>query len=87
MGPALTQLRGVQARALLSELERQSRKSIAEAGEIDVPVLSEILETALQNQNEREALVAYLAAYLARCLSGSIPDYRLWDPPAAPGNR
>lgn len=74
-------LRGVQARALLSELERQARESIAANGEIDVGSLAEILDTHLDNLREREALIRYLAAFLARCLLDGLPDYRLWNPP------
>lgn len=75
-------LRGVAARALLSELERQAKASIAATGELDARALADIIETHLDNLREREALMRYLGVYLAQGLSGSVPDYRLWNPPA-----
>lgn len=74
-------LRGVQARALLSEIERLSRESIATSGEIDVTMLADVLDTHLDNLRERQALMRYLAAYLSRCVTKSMPDYRVWSPP------
>lgn len=69
------------ARALLGELERESRRSIAQSGEINVPALVEILESGLDDMAHRPATVAFLAAFLSRCLTGSVPDYSFWDPP------
>jgi hypothetical protein len=74
-------LRGVQARALLSELERQARESIAATGEIDVSSLAETFEVHMDNLRERQALVRYLVQYLVRSMHDAPPDYRVWNPP------
>lgn len=81
MGSVSPRIKVEFARALLTELERESRSSIAANGEIDVPALAGILDAALDNLAHRDAVVFFLAAYLSRCLTGSVPDHTRWNPP------
>ena len=69
------------AKELLAQIERLAHKSAAQGGEVDCVALGVLLDEALDNLASRQILVAYLAAFLARCVSGSVPDYRDWHPP------
>lgn len=84
MGSATTplSLRGDYGRTLLSELERISKESIARSGEIDIALLTQAIDSALDDLRQRDEVLHFLAAYLGRCLTGSIPDLRRWEPPA-----
>lgn len=82
MGPVASRTAGLEfCRRLFVDLERESRRSIAQTGEISVPALGVILDAGLDNLAHRDELVAYLSAYLSRCVTGSVPDHRHWEPP------
>jgi hypothetical protein len=73
---------GKQARALLAEIERLAEEAIAHHGEVDVESLAAAIDGALDDMRHREDILRFLGAYLARCIAGSIPDCRVWDPPS-----
>lgn len=58
------------ARLLLSQIEAVAR------GRGEPAQIAALLEQALTD----EATLLYLAIYLSRCLTGSVPDYRIWLP-------
>lgn len=71
----------VRARALIAQIETLSRESIEKAGEVDCSRIAAALDDALDDLSTRPMLMLYLAAYLSRCVTGSVPDHRLWTPP------
>lgn len=68
------------ARSLFVEIETANRLSLARRGTEDVGASFELLEGALDNLLIREAVLRYIAAYLSRTTTGSIPDHRHWIP-------
>lgn len=63
---------------LLLEIQRRAKEGISNRGEM--PNNSELIEAALDNLHERREVVAYLDAFLSRCLTGSVPDPATFDP-------
>lgn len=69
------------ARTLLADMERLSRQCVAKGIPLDVLGLALLLERGLQGLPPGDETLFFLAAYLSRCLTGSVPDYREWNPP------
>lgn len=69
------------ARFLLATLHHESRTMIRTQGDIDCDSLAAILESSLDDLRTREKTICFLAAYLSRCVTGSVPDYATWHPP------
>lgn len=61
-------------RRLLVAMQRHAKRD-----EIDLS--HTLLKAALDDPARRDDVVAYLAAYISRCLSGVIPDLDRWTPP------
>lgn len=68
-------------RGLLTRLEEESRTMVRVRGEIDPEALGKLLGACLDDPRTHDATIKYLAAYLSRCLAGSVPDFRIWQPP------
>jgi hypothetical protein len=77
MGSAVTQRHG---RTLLLGVERLNNQATVKTGEPDVAAAARLITAALQDPERRVEVTAYLAAFLTRCLAGSVPDIRRWDP-------
>jgi hypothetical protein len=60
---------------LLAEIEVISRRPT-----LDPVALMQALDDALDDLSTREATLRYLGCYLSRCVTGSVPDYRIWEP-------
>lgn len=64
------------ARALLSTIEGSARTY----PNPDIPAIVSAIDSALDDLRDREATLLFLAAYLSRCLTGSVPDYTIFEP-------
>lgn len=78
MGSAMPRPDGYDsARALFTKLETLAT---ARQGEPHLQAMVEAIDLSLDDMATREATLSYLAAYIARCLSGSVPDTSRWSP-------
>jgi hypothetical protein len=76
---AATQPTGNQfAASLLLEMEKLTRASIAEGGNGDSPAVFSLLHSAVTHPRHGAAVTSYLAQYLSRCLTGSIPNQPIY---------
>lgn len=69
------------AQALLAQIERVSREAASRSAEPDCDALVILLDDALDSLADRRAFLAYIALFLSRCVTGSIPSHRDWLPP------
>lgn len=64
------------ARDLLARLQHESRTMVLECGEVDPGALATLLQAGMDDPET----VRFLAAFLSRCIAGSVPDFRTWHP-------
>lgn len=66
------------ARDVLLECESIARTSIAESGEVDTTAFIEALCLGLSHPQHGPAVADYVGHYLARCMTGSVPNLDRW---------
>lgn len=69
------------AKALILEIQRINKESIARSGEIDLAPIVSLLETSLDDLLVRPYALCAIADIVSRSLAGNVPDLTFWRPP------
>lgn len=69
-----------QGQALLLEIQRRCREATARGCDANPSEIAALLGMAVLDARSRDATLLYLGAFLARCLTGSVPDPQVWFP-------
>jgi hypothetical protein len=68
-------------RTLLHRLECEARSVHPVTGDSSDPNAASIFRQAVEDPAMREELIAFIGPFLARAVTGSVPDYSIWEPP------
>jgi hypothetical protein len=66
--------------ALAIAIQNRCREAITRGGEASPHEIAALMGPALADVQQQDATLLYLAAFLGRCMSGSVPDPQVWLP-------
>lgn len=61
-------------RGLLQQVDRCNSDCIASSGDVDLERVADLIESALEDPKQRRTILLGLAAYVASCMGGVVPD-------------